>query len=427
MNDPLTGLPDRWQFLDTLKLEVDRATEQQSKLALLVVEIKNFQRINMLHKYSTGDKVLKSFADLLSQVARKQDFVFRIGDCKFTLLLRDIASEEHAKLAAYKIHRMMEGTFEYQLEKIHCDATIGISLCPDNAVESDDLLQQAEVALSSAKQSGYSTSVTEKNKDDSIFNELELEVEILSAIELSQIKVFFQPKISVKTGLPSGAEALIRWQHPVRGLLGPNQFLPIAESAGLLKPITNWTLNSALRLSKQWTEKWGDLKVSVNIPSTFIEQADFVDIVKNAVGLWKKENITLCLEILEGSFISNISSSFQTLKEVQKSGVKISIDDFGTGYSSLSYFRDIPANELKVDQSFVMGLQNDPANLKIVSLIIDLAHRFDLSVVAEGVENIEVVDVLKQLKCDEFQGYYFSRPIAADEFEHWLENYEPEI
>ncbi|MCK4711031.1 MAG: bifunctional diguanylate cyclase/phosphodiesterase [Gammaproteobacteria bacterium] len=426
MNDPLTGLIGRWQFLDILRDNAGKADKQNINLALLVVEIKNFQRINLLHQHTTGDRVLQYFADVLRQVGRENDIISRIGDRKFALLLNGIGSIEHAKLAAYKIHRLLETTFQFELTEIRCAATVGIALSTDNAIDPESLLQKAELALNQAKLSNQSIGVADSPGNDTALNELDLEVELIPALEDFQLKVFFQPKISVTTGLPSGAEALVRWQHPVHGLLGPDKFLPIAESAGFLKPITQWVLNTALRLSNRWTDKWGNLKLSVNIPTISLEQADFIDIVQSARDLWQKKDITLCLEILENSFISNTSSTFKTLKELQALGVKISIDDFGTGYSSLSYFRDIPADELKIDQSFILGLRNDQANLKIISLIVDLAHSFGLSVVAEGVENAEIVAALKQFQCDEFQGYYYSRPIPAEEFLIWLDNFQPD-
>jgi EAL domain-containing protein (putative c-di-GMP-specific phosphodiesterase class I) len=200
--------------------------------------------------------------------------------------------------------------------------------------------------------------------------------------------------------------------------------LEIVENMGLMKPLTIWMLNSALRLSQGWPEKWGNLVVSVNIPPNIVSQADFVDIVLSTTNLWKSERITLCVEILEQSMVQDPNETFDKLKELREHGIKISIDDFGTGYSSLSYFRDIPADELKIDKSFVFNLLQNESNLNIVGLIIDLARRFGLSVVAEGVENRETLEKLIALKCDQVQGYFFSRPIPSDEFLVWLSKFQ---
>lgn len=224
-------------------------------------------------------------------------------------------------------------------------------------------------------------------------------------------------------GKPIGAEALVRWESPSRGLCPPNLFLPVAESTGFIKPLTIWMLNSALRLSSQWTKQWGEQEVSVNIPPQILEQADFHDIVMSAWELWKPADVRLCLEILEQSFTRDTESIFAKLRTLRNEGIRIAIDDFGTGYSSLSYFRDIPADQLKIDRSFVAGLLGDHANANIVTLIIDLAHRFNLTVVAEGVEDMNTLATLKKMKCDSVQGFFFAKPMPADEFEQWLSNY----
>lgn len=201
--------------------------------------------------------------------------------------------------------------------------------------------------------------------------------------------------------------------------------MPVADEIGITKPLTGWMLNSAMRLSSEWTRQWGALEVSVNIPTRIMEQPDFVDLVLSSEGLWKQDDVTLCLEVLESSFIDDVEACFFKLKELQQKGIHIAIDDFGTGYSSLSYFRDIPANELKIDRSFVSGLLSDKVNANIVALIIDMAHRFNLTVVAEGAEDMETVAALKNLGCDKVQGFVYSTPLPSGEFADWLRNFKP--
>ena len=243
------------------------------------------------------------------------------------------------------------------------------------------------------------------------------------AIQKSEMRVYFQPKISLVTGKPTGAEALARWENPFRGIVAPDEFIPIAESTGFIRPLTEWMLNSALRLASEWEHPWGRQEVSVNVPTQILERTDFVDTVMSARELWRSEDSHLCIEILEQSFIENIDEVFAKLKGLQDQDVKISIDDFGTGYSSLSYFRDIPADELKIDRSFVGGLLKERDNANIVELIVDLAHRFGLQVVAEGVEDVQTLSALKKLHCDIAQGYFIARPMPAAEYHHWLANY----
>lgn len=423
MTDNITGLPNRNQFLEILRGEVNDANEHQTKIALFVIKIKRFSRINSLYGYTAGDQVLRSVAQTLNQVRRHGDHVARIGDNEFALLLSGIVNEGHATLAAYKIERLLDIPIDLDSDRLRCSVHIGIAVCPVHGSEESYLLKNAEEALERSKRAGQLFHLAEPAEELSISENWDIEIELSKAIENSELRVYFQPKISLTTGKPAGAEALIRWQSPSRGLICPDVFLPVAEEMGMLKPLTVWMLNSALRLSTEWTDQWGKLDVSVNIPTTLVENPDFVDMVLSSDGLWKNENSTLCLEVLEQSFITDVESCFAKLNELRREGIKISIDDFGTGYSSLSYFRDIPADELKIDRSFVPTLLEDKANANIVALITDLAHRFGLSVVAEGAEDLETVKALKELGCDKVQGYVFSKPVPSGQFADWLRQF----
>lgn len=423
MIDNITGLPSRNQFLDILRGEVSDANEHKTKIALFVIKINRFRRINSQYGYSAGDRVLRSIAETLNQICRHGDYVGRIGDNKFALLLSGIVNEGHATLAAYKIGRLLDIPVELESDRLRCSVHMGIAICPVHGSEESFLLKKAEEALERSRQDGQLYCMAEPAQELSFSDNWDIEIELASAIENSELRVFFQPKISLTTGKPTGAEALIRWQSPSRGLIGPDLFLPVAEEMGLMKPLTVWMLNSALRLSTAWTDQWGALDVSVNIPTPLLESTDFVDMVLSSDGLWKNENITLCLEVLEQFLVTDIESCFSKLKELRNEGIKISIDDFGTGYSSLSYFRDIPADELKIDRSFVSTLLKDDANANIVALITDLAHRFGLSVVAEGAEDLDTVAALKKLKCDKVQGYIFAKPMPSDQFGNWLKQF----
>jgi len=425
MTDHITGLPNRNQFLEILRGEVNEANEHKTKIALFVIKINRFRRINNLYGYPAGDQVLRSTAKTLSQVCRQGDHVARIGDNEFALLLSGIVNEGHATLAAHKIKRLLDIPVDLGNNKLLCSVHMGIAVCPVHGSDESYLLKKAEEALECSKQTGQLYCMAKPIKELSISDNWDIEIELATAIENSELRVYFQPKISLDTGKPTGAEALIRWESPSRGLIAPNIFLPVAEEMGLIKPLTVWMLNSALRLSAEWTHQWGALDVSVNIPTILLENPDFVDMVLSSEGLWKNENTTLCLEVLEQFFVTDIETCFAKLKELRGAGIKISIDDFGTGYSSLSYFRDIPADELKIDSSFVSTLLDDEANANIVALIVDLAHRFDLSVVAEGAEDPDTLVALKKLQCDKVQGYIISEPIPADEFGGWLKRFRP--
>jgi diguanylate cyclase (GGDEF)-like protein len=423
MTDNITGLPNRDHFLNILRGEVGDAIEHKTTIALFVIKINRFRRINNLYGYHAGDQVLNSFAATLNQVRRHGDYAARIGDNEFALLLCGIANEGHATLAAYKIQRLLDIPVEVDGNKLRCSVHMGIAVCPVHGAEESALLKKAEEALDCSRQAGELFRLAEPPDDKGISDNWDIEVQLANALEKSELRVYFQPKISLITGKPTGAEALIRWQSRSRGLIGPEVFLPVAEEMGLIKPMTVWMLNSALRLSTEWTKQWGDLDVSVNIPTELLEDAGFVDLVLSSEGLWKNEHVTLCLEVLEQYFVTDVESCFAKLKELRSEGVNISIDDFGTGYSSLSYFRDIPADELKIDRSFVETLLKDEANANIVALIIDLAHKFGLSVVAEGAEDLDTLGTLKKLNCDKVQGYIISRPVPASEFGSWLREF----
>lgn len=427
MHDSITGLYDRGQFFKILEKQIGISNEFKVSAALLVVEVQRFRRINASYGYTAGDEVLRGIAELLKQVQRSGDYSARIGNDCFALLLPRIVNPGHAQLAAFKIHRLLEIPFEVDGEKIRCDAVVGIAMCPLHSSRSDGLLKAAEDALAHARHREQNLGMLEVREEADISDDWDIEYELTGAIERSELSVFFQPKVSI-TGeqmVPVGAEALVRWNSQARGVVPPDVFLPIVERMGLMKTLTVWMLNSALRLSRTWTEKWGALGVSVNVPPTVLAHPDFADLVLSTTKLWHSEHVSLCLEILEQSFGDDVAATFRKLRELQAHGVKVSIDDFGSGYSCLSHFRDIPADELKIDKSFIFNLGHDQANLNIVSLVVDLAHRFGLSVVAEGVEDQTILTVLRGMDCDQAQGYGIAKPMPARDFTSWLLKFCP--
>lgn len=426
MYDELTGLYNRQTFFELLKHIIYYAEKACVSFGLLIIDIRSFRKINMNYGHQAGDEVLKALAGVLKSVCREGDYVTRIGDDQFAMVLPRISNVGHVKLAALKIQRLMEIPVKFPDREIVCNTVIGISLYPSNGSDMVTLLQAAEIALDKAKEEGNSIGLSEQEQNLIVSGQREMELSLENAIKHSELRVYFQPKISLATGKPVGAEALVRWNHAAFGVVSPDEFLPVAEIIGFIKPLTLWMLNSALRMSSAWTDKWGRLEVSVNIPPSILEQADFVDVVMSAENLWQRDNVDLCLEILEKSLASDVNEVFKKLNTLREHGIKIAIDDFGTGYSSLAYFRDIPTDELKIDKSFVRGLKQDKANVHIVSLIIDLAHRFGLKVIAEGVEDGDVLRYLKKKGCDQVQGYYFGKPMPSDTFVEWLEQYQPE-
>ncbi len=418
--DELTRLQNRHSFLKLLSTQVSDANIYKSKIGLLIVDIDRFYRINSLYGYEIGDQILQKFAALLENVVRQQDYVARIGDNRFALLLTNIMNVGHAELAAHKILRLLQVPFTFKKEQLYVDCTIAISLCPTHASNHLYLMKECESVLYETKQNNKKIGKSVLPEDEEIPDNWDIEIALNDALRKDQFLIYYQPKISLITGDIVGVEALLRWNHPSKGFISPDYFIPIAERMGHIKPITNWILNKVLRQSAEWTDKWGPLSVSVNIPPELILSPDLKDHILNALNLWGNNNIILTLEIIERSLVLEPERSFATLRELQKMGLSISVDDFGTGYSSLSYFEQLPVNELKIDKSFIFNVMKNASNQNIVKLIVDLAHAFNMKVVAEGVEEIGALKYLKKINCDIAQGYYFTKPMPQKKITEWL-------
>lgn len=421
--DNLTELYDRKTFMSLLANAVKAATNYQTKIALLLVDINRFHRINSVFGYDAGDEVLRKFAILLTNVCRPQDLVARIGDNTYAVILDGVMNTGHAELAAHKIITYLQSPFEFGDKRIYVDCTIGISVCPLHASNHLFLMKECESVLHEAKISNRKIGVSSTPEEDVIPDDFDIELALGDAVQNGELLVHYQPKISLDSGGVVGAEALLRWQHSSKGLIPPDYFIPIAERTGHIKPMTYWLLNTVLRQTAEWTEHWGPLTVSINVPPDFILMPDFKDSVHNAVNLWKNDSTNICFEIIERSLVMEPEKSFSALQELRDLGMSISIDDFGTGYSSLSYFERLPVDELKIDRSFVADIVLNKANRNIVKLIIDLAHAFDMEVVAEGVEDLKTVEILRGLGCDIVQGFYYARPMPNDVIKKWLLDY----
>jgi diguanylate cyclase (GGDEF)-like protein len=418
--DELTGLLHRRGFLSALRQQVAFANDRQTLLALIVLDIDGFARLNAAHGYEFGDQALKYVAQHLRGIARAQDYVGRIGDNRFALLLTRIMNQGHAELAVQQMFRHLEVPFQGTQGTVRLVATAGAALCPLHASHPEYLLRQAEKSLELAREAGMRWLFPPDTDKDQGFSEFwDLEIELDGAIERGELLLGYQPKLRVDTLRPVGAEALMSWPHRVRGMVSPNQFIPIAEKTGQIRAMTMWALNSALRHAATWRYP-ERLSVAVNVPAEMVGRDDLPDLVENALQLWGTPDVQLVLEITERSLVADPTRSFGILSRIRDLGVKVSIDDFGTGYSCLAYFKDIPADELKIDRSFVKEMVGDTASADIATLIIDLAHRFGLTVVAEGVEDAATFELLRERHCDVVQGHFFSKTMRLDAFTKWL-------
>ena len=424
MSDTLTYVADRDALLNDLGNFIAAHRESGKKLAVLLININHFRQINIVYGYKAGDYLLREFSSRLLKLLRKQDYIARMGNSEFILVLPEILNEGHATLAAHKLLSSLDEPFNLGAGKHRVTADMGIALFPDHAMQIEDLIQKAEIALIDARHAIKSHAIYSEKSGQVDFNIWDIEVELQTALDEDEFELFFQPQVSLQTGELYGVEALIRWNNSTRGYVRPHIFIPISEKSGHIHKITWWTLNAALRLIQEWPHTTVPLKVAVNLSTKVLRDPDLVDSVKSALSIWGTDHSQLTLEVTESALMEDMTLSLLALDELKSLGLNISIDDFGTGYSSMAYFKSIPANELKIDQSFVCYMLENSMDQHIVKTVIKMAHGFDLKVVAEGIENLETLLALKELGCDIGQGYYMARPMPQEAFIEWLNKYD---
>lgn len=423
LNDELTGLHSRSGFLSLLRRHIGYANDRHKLLALAVFDIDGFAQINGTSGYGFGDKLLQHVAAQLRKVARKHDYIARIGDDRFALLLPDVLNAGHAELALQKLFRLLELPFEDGEFRLIPAVSAGAALCPIHATHPEYLMRVAELSLASARlQSSRYLFAPDRSSAAPLSELWDLELDLAHALERGELQMHYQPQVRIADLAVTGVEALMRWESPTRGTVPPDVFVPVAERTGHLRKMTAWALNTVLRQSAQWRHDSGRLSVSLNISGNLAIQRDLPELVANSLSLWGSEHVQLILEVTEGSLMDR-ELALEVLGRLRELGVRISIDDFGTGYSCLAYFKNIPADELKIDKSFVKSLLTDDASADVTTLIIDLAHRFDLSVVAEGIEDAATFDALKAGGCDIAQGFLFGKSMPASEVQPWLDDY----
>ena len=416
-HDALTGLPNRLLFVDRLGREIAHAERDGHKFAVLVVDLDRFKVINDSLGHGPGDQLLIEIARRLSSTVRSADTVARTGGDEFLLLLTDIREASDAAVTAAKIISELGKSLDLNGTELHTTASIGVSLYPVDGSDSDTLVARADEAMYFAKQAGRN-GFHFFNPTMSVFSRerLDLERDLRRALPMKQFEVHYQPKVDVVTGRMNSVEALLRWRHPTRGLVGPLEFIPIAEETGLMLPIGEWVLREACRQARQWQrEGLPFLRIAVNISPIHFRQSKFLDIVRSALLDHDLEPQYLEIELTETTVMDHAENSVNILEELSRMGVLVSIDDFGTGYSSMSYLRRFPIDKLKIDRSFINDMTTNSDAASIVKAIISLAHSLRLKVVAEGVETAEQLKQLHDLGCDQFQGFYRSAAILPGE------------
>lgn len=408
-HDDYTGLANRNLLMENLRQAIAHSGRHKRYAALLILDIDNLKRINDTLGHSFGDEIIRSTAQRLSGCVRQGDTVGRLGGDEFCVLLADLAYEADVSLVAQKIMQAMNQAFAIGQEELRMTVSIGGALCPQNGTEPEVLLKNADVALYRAKQAGKNGyQLYSKEMNERAHERLALEGALHVALERGEFILHYQPVVNVADGSTVAHEALLRWQHPQRGLLPPADFIPITEETGLIVPIGAWVMETACVQNQAWNRR---LRMAVNLSARQVSQLDFVTTTLATLARLKFTPSQLELEITESLLNDEAAAlKLQTLKEA---GVRLAVDDFGTGYSSFVYLRRFPIDTLKIDRSFVAGIGQDARDEAIVLTVIEMAHRLGMTVTAEGVETEAQWQYLRTHGCDFAQGYYFSRPLAA--------------
>ena len=421
--DPLTGLPNRVLFRDRLDQAVKRARRQGGWVSVLFVDLDNFSVVNDQLGHDVGDAMLKLTAERISEVVRAADTVAHLGGDEFAIVVEGADDTAASETVAEKTVATLAEPYSLEGRDLFVSASIGVSVFPVDGEDADALLRDAALAMSAAKESDrnsvqfYTSELRERTSD-----RLSLITDLRTALdEQGQLALWYQPQMELATGRITGMEALIRWSHPERGLVMPDQFIPVAEETGLIIPLDRWVIEEACRQLTVWHGQGMEgIGVAVNVSSRQFHHGDLAESVQRSLDIHGLDPQCLELEVTEGTLIEDIDLARVNLDRLRDLGVRISIDDFGTGYSSLSYLKRLPIDVLKIDRSFISALPEDPDDAAISEAIVNLGHTLNMEVVAEGVESLAQLEFLSSLQCDLAQGYHIARPLPALELAEFV-------
>ena len=384
----------------------------------MFLDVDRLKHINDLLGHSVGDLLLKEVAERLKKLARAEDTVCRLHGDEFVVVLTGVKDVSAAAVAADRIMQLVATEFMVEGHSLSVSCSLGISLFPDHGTDGESLIKSADAAMYWAKENGRNNfQYFTRDMHSRAMERLTLESSLRSALERKQLFLEYQPQLDYKTGKIVGAEALLRWRHPKLGLIPPSKFIPIAENNGMIVPIGEWVLRTACAQARRWQdEDFGPLPVAVNVSAVQFRQKRFLQVIRNVLDETGLPAQHLELELTESLLLSTGEVMLSILRQLTDMGLRLSIDDFGTGYSSLIYLKHLPVYKLKIDRSFVQDLTVDPDNAAITATVINMAKTLNLKVIAEGVETEEQLQFLREHNCDEVQGYYFSKPLARDDF-----------
>jgi diguanylate cyclase (GGDEF)-like protein len=414
--DELSGLANRRAFLEAAD---KRIAEGRGTFSVLLLDLDRFKEINDSLGHLAGDRLLREVGTRLQARMRQGDVLARLGGDEFAILL-DNSSPERARDVAERLRLDLQKAFIDEGMTIYSDASCGVAVWPDAASTVEGLLQRADIAMYEAKRERLGTAIYSPDDETDLSEPLRLVEELRTALTDGQLVLYFQPKLDLRTGELPGVEALVRWQHPQRGLLQPDQFLPQAERYGLMRQLTTCVLSLALDQVKEWQVAGLDTTVAVNISASNLLDVELPEQVRTLLAVRKLRPSSLMLEVTETTLMVDPARAAELLSRLQRIGVRISIDDYGTGYSSLARLRELAVNELKLDRSFLTGIRDDARAGAIVRSTVELAHSLGLTLVAEGIETEQDESILRGLACDQGQGYHLARPMPGHELIKWI-------
>lgn len=410
----------QYDGLSRVSCHIDRGIRASQDMAIVLVYVHGVERLCATVGHASAGKLLDDFHARLASLGRGKSVVEKLSDRKFAVVFNGLRNRGHVRLAAQKIERLMQETFTGTDNQSQAELTMGIVNCPENGKDASELLKCAEIAVLDGRRHNETIRCYEPESADEMILDWNLERRLDDALRTGELELHYQPKIDLRSDRIVGAEALMRWNEPEIGPISPEVFIEVAESTGQIIDLTHFAVQRVCRQTSEWLATIGKLNVAINISSSIILNSEIIDVLRSATSIWGIEPEALTLEVTENALMEDPRTSHGVLSGIREFGARVSIDDFGTGYSSLSYLKELPADELKIDRSFVMGMLSDPGDYKIVKHTIDIAKSFGLSVVAEGVETADMLGELKKLGCDYAQGYFICKPVPADEIEALL-------
>lgn len=419
LHDHLADLPNRTQLFDRLQQALSHARRQDQPLALFLIELGNLKEINDTLGRQSGDTLLKQIGPRLQDAVMGRDTVVRLEGSEFALVLPGL-DKQHVAGVARKIIQALEPPFMVDGLALEIRAMVGVALFPEHGDEPDTLFRQAGVAMCLSRCQGNDLTLYTPHADPHSVKQLTLMSELRQAIGNNELQLYYQPKLDLESHKVIGVEALLRWFHPQRGMIPPDEFIPKAEQTGLIKPLTKWVIEQAFRQSRIWNKQGIPLQIAINISQRSLYDRELINQIADTMQQMRISSCILDFEITETAIMARPEQSMASLRMLHAMGVRLSIDDFGTGFTSLAYLKELPVDELKIDKSFVIGMLKDAKDVMIVRSIIELAHSLGRVVVAEGVTSKESLRLLQTMKCDTAQGFYISKPLPAAEFERWL-------